>query len=53
MVACEWHLRSNTEMVLGLGDFDGHVGNRIDGFTGIHIGNGFGERNVRNLARDL
>ena len=33
-------------MVLGMGDFNGHVGKRIDGFESIHGGNGFGERNV-------
>ena len=25
-------------MVLGLGDFNGHVGRRIDGFEGVHGG---------------
>ena len=33
-------------MVFGLGDFNGHVGKRIDGFEGIQLGNGFDERNM-------
>ena len=42
----ELAVRSNAEMVLDLGDFNGHVGKLIEGFDGIHEGNGFGERNV-------
>ena len=44
-LACEWDLCSNTEMVLGLGDFNGHVGKWIEGFEGVHGGNGIGLRN--------
>ena len=33
-------------MVLGLGDFNGHVERRIDGFEGVHGGYGIGKRNV-------
>ena len=42
----EWNVKSNAEMVLGLGDLNGHAGKRIDGFEGIHRGNGFEKRNV-------
>jgi hypothetical protein len=28
------------------GDFNGHVGEEIDGFTGVHGGNGYGTRNA-------
>ena len=28
------------------GDFNGHVGARVDGFEGVHGGHGFGRRNV-------
>ena len=45
-LAYEWNLCSSAEMVLGLGDFNCHVGKLIDGFEGIHGGYGFGVRNV-------
>ena len=38
----EWDLHS----VLGMGDFNGHVGKRIEGYEGIRGGNGIGKRNV-------
>ena len=28
------------------GDFNGHVGQSIDGFEGVHGGSGFGARNL-------
>jgi hypothetical protein len=28
------------------GDFNGHVGEEVDGFTGVHGGNGYGTRNA-------
>ena len=34
------------KVLLGLGDFNGHVGRRIDGFEGVHGGYGIGKRNV-------
>ena len=42
----EWDLRGNDELVLGMGDFNGHVGKNIDGFEGVHGRNGIGERNA-------
>ena len=45
-LASEWDLGGIGEMVIGLGDFNGHVGKRIDGFEGIHGGNGIGTRNI-------
>ena len=42
----EWDLHSVAELVLGMGDFNGHVGKRIEGYEGVHGGNGIGERNV-------
>ena len=42
----EWDLNSISELVLGMGDFNGHVGKRIEGYEGVHGGNGIGERNV-------
>ena len=34
------------ELVLDMGDFNEHVGRRIEGYEGVHGGNGLGERNV-------
>ena len=42
----EWDLHSVGELVLGMGDFNGHVGKWIEGYEGMHGGNGIGERNV-------
>ncbi|XP_068684483.1 uncharacterized protein [Montipora foliosa] len=42
----EWDLHNMGELVLGMGDFNGHVGKRIEGFEGVYGGNGVGERNL-------
>ena len=42
-MASEWDLQTPGELVLGLGDFNGHVGKRIDGFEGVY---GIGKRHV-------
>ena len=42
----EWDLHNVGGLVLGMGDFNGHVGKRIEGYEGVHRGNGIGERNV-------
>ena len=43
----EWDLHSVGELVLlGMGDFNGHVGKQIEGYEGVHGENGIGERNV-------
>ena len=34
------------ELVLGMGDFNGHVGKQIEGYEDVHGRNGIGERNV-------
>ena len=31
-------------MTLGIGDFNGHIGEKVDGFEGVHGRNGTGER---------
>ena len=33
-------------IVLGIGDFNGHVGKWIEGYEDVHRGNGIGERKV-------
>ena len=37
------------ELVLGMGNFNGHVGKQIEGYEGVHGGNGIGERNVEGI----
>ena len=34
------------KLVLGMGDFYGHVGKRIQGYEDLHGGNRIGERNM-------
>jgi len=43
----EWDLSTAKEFVLGLGDFNGHVGKWTEGFEGVHGGNGVGKRNLK------
>ena len=43
----EWDLHSVGEIVLGMGDFNRHVGKWIEGYEDVHGGNGIGERNVK------
>ena len=33
---CEWDMHSADDLVMCLGDFNGHVGMHIDGFDGVH-----------------
>ena len=37
-MASEWDLQNPSELVLGMGDFKGHVGRRIDDFEGVLVG---------------
>ena len=45
-MAGEWSMANANEIVLGLGDFKGHVGKCAEGFESIHGGYGIGKRNV-------
>ena len=48
-MASAWDLQNPGEVVLGLGDFNGHVEKQIGGFEepiGVHDRLGIGERNV-------
>ena len=36
-------MKGTKELTLGIGDINGHVGKKVDGFEGIHGGNGIGE----------
>ena len=42
----EWDLRSSIEIIVSLGDFNGHVGKYAEGFEGVHGGNSVGKRNA-------
>ena len=37
---------SSREIIVSLGDFNGHVGKYAEGFEGVHQGNGVGKRNA-------
>ena len=39
----DWDLHSKGQLVVRMGDFNGHVGKRIEGYKGVHGGNGIGE----------
>ena len=45
-MAGKYELQNPTEVVFELGDFNGHVGEEIEGFEGVHGGNGIGKRNA-------
>ena len=45
-LAGEYELQNPSEVVFGLGDFNGHVGEEIEGFEGVYGGNGIGQRNA-------
>ena len=35
-MASEWDLGSSSEIIVSLGDFNGHVGKCAEGFEGVH-----------------
>ena len=35
-MASEWDLESSSEIIVSLGDFNGHVGKCAEGFEGVH-----------------
>ena len=45
-LAGEYEQQNPSEMVFGLRDFNGHFGEEIEGFEGVHGGNGIGKRNA-------
>ena len=45
-MAREWNIANANELVLGLGNFNGHVGKCAEGFEGIHGGYGIRKRSV-------
>ena len=45
--ASEWELGSSCEIIISLGDFNGHMGKCAEGFEGVHRGNDIGKRNAK------
>ena len=45
-MATEWDLRSSSEIIVSLWDFNDHVGKCAEGFEGAHGGNDIGKRNA-------
>ena len=45
-MAGEYELQNPSEVVFGLGDFNGRVGEEIECLEGVHRGNGIGHRNA-------
>ena len=43
-MASEWDLGSSREMIVSLGDFNGHVEKCAEGFEGVHKENGIGKK---------
>ena len=43
---CEWDMHSAEDLVMCLGDFNGHVGRHIVGFDGVNGQLGVGQRNL-------
>ena len=43
---CEWDMHSSDELVMCLGDFNGHIGGYIEGFDGVRGEYGIGQRNL-------
>ena len=42
----EWDLGSSSEIIVSLGNINGHVGKCAEGFEGVHGRNGVGKRNA-------
>ena len=43
---CEWDMHSADDLVICLGDLNGHVGRHTGGFDGMHGGLGVGQKNL-------
>ena len=43
----EWDLESSSEIIISLGNFNGHVGKCVESFEGVHGGNGIRKRNAK------
>ena len=45
---CE--VENENEVLICLGDFNGHIGKEVDGFEGVHGGFGIGKRNLMGVV---
>ena len=45
-LSSEWTTHHTSELILGMGDLNGHVDRNIDGFQGLHGGFSIGKRNL-------
>ena len=43
-MASEWDLGSSSEIIVSLGNFNGHVGKCAEDFESVHRENGIGEK---------
>ena len=48
----EWHLQNSGEMILGLEDFNDYVGERIEGFEGVHGQYEIGKRRLLKFCNE-
>ena len=39
-------MKDTKKLTSGIGDLNGHVGKKANGFEGVHEGNGIGEQNL-------
>ena len=46
-LAAEYELQNPSEVVFGLGNFNGHVGEEIEGFESVYGENGIDKRNAK------
>ena len=44
----KWDMKDTKELTMGIGDFNDYVGKKVDGFEGVHGGNGIGEQNLKD-----
>ena len=49
-MAIEWDFGSSSEIIVSLGDFDGHVGKCAEGFQGVHGGMVLGKEMQKKIA---
>ena len=45
-MASKWDMQNPGAVILGMGDFNVHVGRQIDNFEGVHDGYRIGKRKV-------
>ena len=46
-------MESSSEIIVSLGDLNGHVGKCVEGPKGVHEGNGIGKRNGERILLEI